>query len=757
MLTFRWILTTGSLCWLVLTTALAQQPGALGFEYQPVAKVVHGNDTLRLAWAGGLNSPQFSNIDFDHDGQNDLFIYDRISSRIFTYRSIVGRKGQRQWQYAPEFEALFPADITSWALLRDYDCDNRPDLFAHGTGGDIRVYHNELNASGTLSFRLVSNQLRYFNTSINNGNIFANPTDLPALDDLDGDGKLDLLMLDFATSNYVTWYRNVSPTCGGLDFKLETSFWGEIRACAVSCAGFAFGPGATCPLARPQHTSGFTLLTLDLDNDGDRDLLSGRDECHELASLTNAGSATTARMTAAGLSTHFPASTPAHELIFPAAYSADVTFDGRPDLLVAPALFGNEHRESLRQSVWLYENTAASGAPVFTFRQPDFLQQQMLEVSEAAAPALTDIDADGLPDLLIGNGGDEVDGSYRAALAYYHNDGTATNPVFRLVTMDYLNLSSQKLTELKPVFADLNQDGAIDLAFAATTAADITNLYYILNTAAAGNPLAFNTQNMQTAGGLTSLPGLAPALVDVDADGYVDVLVGTNAAGSSGGSLRYYRQQPGTTGTLQFTLQNEDFGQIRTAASTRPINLAPVVVDADGDTQPDLLTVDNTGVVQFFSNFRSLSGAFSPKTDLFYQPLSKQYAASRFGTASQLRLALAAADVNGDAVPELLVGQESGGVQSFRIRQRPSTGTATRPAREPQWLQVFPNPSAGAVHIQVPGPGQVTVLDVTGRTVRAVRSTGGQPLQVTGLAAGVYVVRVTLPDGRVGVRRLVVR
>ncbi|ALD22461.1 hypothetical protein AM218_16185 [Hymenobacter sp. DG25A] len=723
-----------------------------------MAKVVHGTDTMHLAWAGGLNSPQFSNIDFNQDGQNDLFIFDRISRRVFTYLNVAVHGSQRQWQYAPEFEAIFPQDINSWALLRDYDCDNRPDLFAHGGGGDVRVYHNELDANGQLKFQLVSNQLRYYNTSINNGNIFASSYDLPAIEDVDGDGKLDLLLLDFATSNYFTWYRNVSPACGGLDFKIETSFWGAIRACANNCAGFVFGSGVSCPPARPLHTSGYTLLMLDLDDDGDQDLITGHDECHELASLTNAGTPSAARMTAAGLNKAFPAgNTPANELIFPAAFSADVTFDGRPDLLVSPALFSNAHQESLRQSVWLYENTAATGAPAFTFRQPDFLQQQMLEVSEAAAPALTDMDADGLPDLLIGNGGDEVDGRYRASLAYYHNQGTATNPLFRRAATDYLNLSGQQFTNLKPVFADLNQDGALDLAFAATTAGGSTSLYYILNTAAAGQPLALAASNLQQAGGLANLPGLAPTFIDIDADGYLDLLIGTNAASASGGSLRYYRQQPGSTGVLQFTLQNEDFGQIRTAASTRPINLFPLVLDLDGDAAPDLLTVDNTGVVQFFSNVRSLSGAFTPKTDLFYQPLSKQFAVSRFGTASQLRLALAAADVNGDAVPELLVGQENGGVQSFRIRQRPATGTATRPVQEPQWLQVFPNPAVGAVQIILPGQGQIMVLDVTGRTVRTVRSTSGQPLQISGLAAGVYVVRATLADGRQAVRRLLVR
>ncbi|NND93637.1 MAG: hypothetical protein HKN45_02165, partial [Flavobacteriales bacterium] len=36
------------------------------------------------AWAGGLNSTQWSTIDLNIDGTEDLFIYDRSSEQILT-------------------------------------------------------------------------------------------------------------------------------------------------------------------------------------------------------------------------------------------------------------------------------------------------------------------------------------------------------------------------------------------------------------------------------------------------------------------------------------------------------------------------------------------------------------------------------------------------------------------------------------------------------------------------------------------------
>ena len=73
-----------------VSVAAYAQPGAgFGFEYRPGnAKVVVGTDTLRHAWAGGLNTPQFSNIDLNADGQADLFAFDRESRRVYTFLNV---------------------------------------------------------------------------------------------------------------------------------------------------------------------------------------------------------------------------------------------------------------------------------------------------------------------------------------------------------------------------------------------------------------------------------------------------------------------------------------------------------------------------------------------------------------------------------------------------------------------------------------------------------------------------------------------
>src|SRR6476659_9212837 len=126
--------------------AQAQSGTAFGFEYRPAGAVVQGTDTLRNAWMGGFNTPQFSTIDLNNDGQQDLFAFDHESSRCYTFLSVSAPTSPngRRWQYAPQYESLFPSDIRGWALLRDYDCDGRADLFTFINGGEIRVFRNVL-------------------------------------------------------------------------------------------------------------------------------------------------------------------------------------------------------------------------------------------------------------------------------------------------------------------------------------------------------------------------------------------------------------------------------------------------------------------------------------------------------------------------------------------------------------------------------------------------------------------------------------
>ncbi|WP_019946354.1 T9SS type A sorting domain-containing protein [Hymenobacter aerophilus] len=749
--------------------AAAQQSTGFGFEFRPVAKVVQAGDTLRQAWAGGLNSPQFSNLDLNADQQPDLVVFDRISHRVLPFLSVAASGGGRSWLFAPEYAALFPAGLTSWVLLRDYDCDGRPDLFtADERGSNIRVFRNEPDALGRPAFRLITNALSYLVPGFGNVNIAAGAYNMPAIEDVDGDGRLDVVVTEFDSSTpRLYFYRNTSTAaCGGLSFGLQSDNWGGVRIRGFSCGGFTFGPDQCRPAPlRPLHTTGYNLTLFDVDGDGRPDLLTGRTNCAELTVLRNEGTAQQALFTAAGLNAPAPFSGQAPRVPnLPAAYPADVNFDGRPDLLLAPNLFDNRDNNDTvdtRRVVQLYRNTGAASGPRLVREPAGFLHPDMLDVGEQAAPTFADLDGDGLVDMLVGGlNRADAGGPFRAALSYYRNVGTRRKPVFQLMDADYLELSRLKLAALRPVLADLNEDGRPDLLYSSfSLRGGGGTIRYVLNTAAAGQPAAFN---LAAAVELPNLPNqrfTMPAVADVDGDGHPDLLLGVTGASAAfpGGPLRYYRNTGTGELSQRFQLENNDYGQLRNSDGSLPGYLSPAVADFDRDGRLDLLTADTQGNLRLFADLRAQPAAFSGRSNIIFNPLSQQLEVARWGSSFEMRLVPAAADVNGDGVPELFLGQETGGISSFVGRGGLLTAVQpTAPSSGPA-VRVFPNPATAQVTVEAAEPVRLTLFDLLGRTVHPETAAARvHRLSVAGLAPGVYVVRCQNAAGAVSVQRLTV-
>jgi hypothetical protein len=776
---FHRLLMLRSYAFLLALLALsfaARAQARFGFEYRDAAKVVEGADTLANAWAGGLNTPQFSSIDLDNDGRQDLFAFDHESSRVYTFLNVAspGTAAGRRWQYAPQYESIFPDSLRNWVLLRDYDCDGRPDIFTYTNGSNIAVLRNVL-VNGRPSFQLATRQLRFSGNFTGTANLNIGGYNLPAIQDVNGDGKLDIMSYDFIASVVIEQYINTSPgTCGSaLTFSRVATQWGGLRACG-SCAEFGIGTATCFTAPRTLHTGGHSLLLVDLDGDGDQDLLDGRDNCPELASLLNQGTTAAPLLTQAGISASFPsAATPARVPVFPAGYLLDANFDGTMDLVVAPNMLNNTaDHVSMRNNVQLFTNAATTGAPIYSNQAAGFLQNTMIDVSEGAAPTLGDIDGDGLPDLLIGNQADRVNNVYRAALAYYRNVGTRTRPVFQLVSRDYLGLSAQNLLGLKPMLVDLNRDGALDLTYAAWGLAT-NRVAYILNTARAGLPAVFDPATVQYLKGQASSTATPPALTDgtlpytqgdipfftdVDNDGFVDLLMGTNEVREPGMALRYFRNRGRGPLDSAFVLVNNDFGRIRDADGARPANLAPAVADFDGDGLPDLVTADDSGLLRFFSNYRAQNATlFTERTDLIYNPLKATYEPTRLGLEEFAHYGLAATDLNGDGAPELLVGTQAGGLLSFGTINRTLTATRAEAAAALA-LNIYPNPATATATVETAQPTRLVVLDLSGRTVQILGTAQRRhALSLSGLAPGVYLVRAVGADGSTAVQRLAVQ
>ncbi len=731
-----------------ITAALAQEP--LRFRQRTDVSVVTPTRPLLNPWSGGLNTPQFSTIDLNKDGREDLFIFDRMLRKVYTYLA-VQEQGQWRYAYAPEYEAMFPEELENWVLLRDYNCDGLKDIFTSTSLG-IRVYRQEASNDKFPKFTLAEDALFYRSRNGNsNINMQVNSADIPAIVDMDGDGDLDVLLTEFSGGYTLEYYQNMQIeeglACGTLRFSLGSDWWGQITECD-GCNNYGFG--IQCRLAAPLHTGhdGSSLLAIDLNGNGVKDLVMGGVACENLVQMENKGTKTLARMES--FDPLFPTGTKATSFkLFPAAYYEDVTFDGIPDLLVAPNSNENEGDLELQRSVWLYRNTGTADNPAFDFVQDDFLQAQMIDLGEGAFPVFADISGDGLLDMLVGNNRSHHNGRFVASLSYYRNVGTATEPAFYLVTDDYLTLSFQGMQALKPAFADINRDGIPDLVLTYRLAQGGTNrISYVLNTAAAGQPYDFRGANLQLDLQVlhTLADGDTPVLFDVSGDGLLDILVG-----KSSGALEYFRN----TGNNTFELEKQALGGINFNFLRR--NLSPAVADLDGNGKADLLTVDDSGTLRVYPDFQdNLNGDFTATTELLENELTKQVQATRLGRG----LSLAVAEMGGPNQLYLAVGTQGGGL--YLLEQTGGNAANPNTGQDKLGLKVYPNPAAGSqepVQVRADEPVILVIHDMIGRKV--YQETGSfnrrHTLSLRHLKAGVYLLRATSRDGQHETRKLVIQ
>src|SRR5690606_11895657 len=188
----------------LFSNAYAQQ--GFFFEQKNDIKIVVGTDTLKQGWAGGLNSPVFSKIDLNHDGVEDLYIFDRENSRSNTFLAD-NSTGTWQWKAAPEYEAQFPDELDFWVLLRDFDGDGKKDIFSVEPMGLI-AYRNITPAGGPLTFgpKVFLKQ----DTYNKHDQMITGTYALPAFTDIDGDGDMDILSFDENDGTFMYYFKNKS-------------------------------------------------------------------------------------------------------------------------------------------------------------------------------------------------------------------------------------------------------------------------------------------------------------------------------------------------------------------------------------------------------------------------------------------------------------------------------------------------------------------------------------------------------------------
>ena len=700
-----------------------------------------GGGEYKMPFAGGLNACQFGSMDLNADGIKDLVVFDRQGYRILPFIN-EGIASQVSYTYHPEYASYFPA-IEHWMQLVDYNNDGKEDIFTYTTGG-IKVYRND-SRSG-LAFTQVSKPYLVSLQGSTLTNIFVTYADFPAIVDVDNDGDKDILTF-WGLGSFIEWHKNLSEeTYGNADslvFEKVSDCWGRFAEGAENntikldtCPEYKASReiAGTLKDSGPKHT-GSTLLVNDFNNDGLYDLALGDVDYPALVWLTNGGTPQEAAMVS--YTSAFPQlAHPVNITSFPACSMVDVNNDGNQDIIASP-FEPSLIRTNGANSCWLYTGSASG----FNFEQEDFLQHDMIDLGLGAYPLFFDYNGDGLQDIIVGNYG-YLDSSwldpaygltcqYVSSLALFENTGSAALPSFRLITRDYLNLSSLQMQSLIPAAGDVDGDGVTDLLCGNSKG----KLVYLHNKASSGQPADFELTDpayMQIDAGDFS----APQVIDLDDDGLNDLVTGNRK-----GKLSYYHNT-GEAGNPSYNLVTDSLGGIdvtNTQLSYYGYSVPYFYKNSNGKLL--LFVGSEYGEVWVYSGIENnLDGRFT------FEGLLQ-------GIRDGWRSSVAMADINSDTLVEMLAGNYSGGLGFYHGFTSSANGIQQSDQPLTSRLVITPNPAAGSAGIQIPGVNEISeihinIYDNEGRRLKArfIRHENLLQLDLGELKPGLYLVEAVYTE-----------
>ncbi len=294
-----------------------------------------------------------------------------------------------------------------------------------------------------------------------------------------------------------------------------------------------------------------------------------------------------------------------------------------------------------------YENTGDPSSPAFTERTgaDNPIQGQSVGGGQGqSAPTLADVDEDGDLDIAFG--------TYSVGTRYYENTGSATQPAFVLAGSTS-PVSQIGFQQAAPAFGDLDGDGDPD-AINGNAAGQFD---YYQN--AAGRFLIDPASPIPAP--LTAGPGSAPALGDLDDDGDLDAVVG----GIAGGAFAYY-ENTGLFPTSPNFVQQTGAADPLDGEATGGTNAPPTLGDLDDDDDLDLIAGDVNGTFYYFENTGTASSpAFTQRT-LTDNPLNGEDVGS--GSSPTL------GDLDGDGDLDVVSGATGGNFVYYE-----NTGSASSP------------------------------------------------------------------------------
>jgi hypothetical protein len=624
----------------LLDLLIAHDNGIINhFQQEMSESTVFNLESLNFGNFNIQNRATTDFADIDNDGLIDLITGNSLGTLNIYEQSAPGSLNFNT--IAINFQGIV-VDYYSLPETADINNNGLLDLLIGCANGNI--FHYEQTAPNLYNFALVT-------SSFNDIDIGLGQNTTPKLTDLDNDGLYDLIVGTTYEGEFVR-YEQEEPNSMVFDFI----------------------PGGI-PGINYQYNSMIEII--DFKNDGLKDILTEHNGYirHYREVLPGSIDFMLEEEQFCGIYEEHP-----HPVIF------DIDNNNQLDLLIGIESGDIKHYIQSEDSLQ------------FVYKDYNFTNE--LDAGTTSTPILTDLNGDGLLELIAGN---------RAGKLSLFTQNFNNSLSFDLKTNNFSDIYQYPYSYSLPTFTDLDSNGLKDMIIGL----DYRLLWYEQSP---DDPFQF----IQQSDNFSSIyvgDKASPVFADIDHDGMLDLLIGNDE-----GKINHFKQD--APFLEYFSPVTASFNNIDVG-----VNSVPFLCDIDNNNLLDLLIGNETGQIYHYRQDGINSFEFELVTQNFNDIDVDENASPAVG------------DINGDGLQDLIVGKESGGINLY-IQEIGSSANHHFENKQPL-IKILPNPASTFICIDASEDiSEIQLFDVRGKCAKQIKTEISRPIKVDDLDNGLYLIKV---------------